>query len=131
MPSTQSSLTLEARTCPEFTTDAFEIEPWPSTLTPQNSLGPLYLEPPLLSTEPPAKEEQLPAKEEQLQVVEVKEEVKERRRKKGKAGRAAKIWCHFYLEPLMLQEHFDVNKKIIGHGGANTRRIFEETGETS
>ena len=28
----------------------------------------------------------------------------------------------------MLRTGFDVNKKIIGHGGTNTKRIFEKTG---
>ncbi|CAE7560609.1 unnamed protein product [Symbiodinium natans] len=39
-----------------------------------------------------------------------------------------KIWCHFFIDPVMLRNGFDVNKKLIGHGGANTKRIYEETG---
>ncbi|OLP84838.1 hypothetical protein AK812_SmicGene34240 [Symbiodinium microadriaticum] len=41
---------------------------------------------------------------------------------------AQKIWCHFFIDPTMLRNGFDVNKKLIGHGGANTKRIYEETG---
>lgn len=48
--------------------------------------------------------------------------------KKNKKKNVSKIWCHFYLEPTMLHSGFDVNKKIIGHGGTNTKRIFEKTG---
>eukprot|EP00438_Fugacium_kawagutii_P033450 Skav223161 [mRNA] locus=scaffold3747:19709:23234:+ [translate_table: standard] len=42
--------------------------------------------------------------------------------KKNKKKNVSKIWCHFYLEPTMLRSGFDVNKKIIGHGGTNTKR---------
>ena len=50
---------------------------------------------------------------------------KERSKKKKNVS---KVWSHFYLDPTMLRSGFDVNKKIIGHGGANTKRIFEKTG---
>lgn len=52
---------------------------------------------------------------------------KEKPEKKKKKN-VSKVWSHFYLEPTMLRSGFDVNKKIIGHGGANTKRIFEKTG---
>ncbi|CAK9020254.1 unnamed protein product [Durusdinium trenchii] len=55
-------------------------------------------------------------------------EDKQTRRPGAKKKPAPKIWCHFYLEPQMLRTGFDVNKKIIGHGGTNTKRIFEKTG---
>ena len=48
--------------------------------------------------------------------------------KEKKKKHVSKVWSHFYLEPSMLPSGFDVNKKIIGHGGANTKRIFEKTG---
>eukprot|EP00435_Cladocopium_sp_Y103_P015952 s215_g3.t3 len=48
--------------------------------------------------------------------------------KQKKKKKYYKFWCHFYLEPSMLCPGFDVNKKIIGHGGANTRLIFQQTG---
>jgi len=38
-----------------------------------------------------------------------------------------KLWCHLYLDDAMLIKGFDMNKKIIGHGGQNTRRIYELT----
>lgn len=49
-------------------------------------------------------------------------------KKNGKKKTVSKIWCHFFLDPTMLRHGFDVNKKVIGHGGANTKRIFEKTG---
>ena len=49
-------------------------------------------------------------------------------KKNGKKKTVSKIWCHFFLDPTMLRHGFDVNKKIIGHGGTNTKRIFEKTG---
>lgn len=63
---------------------------------------------------------------------EVQEEGKDGRDKekseKKKKKNVSKVWSHFYLEPTMLRSGFDVNKKIIGHGGANTKRIYEKTG---
>jgi len=38
-----------------------------------------------------------------------------------------KLWCHFYLDPVMLMKGFDLNKKIIGHGGSCTKGIFDAT----
>jgi len=39
-----------------------------------------------------------------------------------------RLWCHLYLNPEMLRPGFDLNKKIIGHGGCCTRRIHDATG---
>ncbi|CAJ1357313.1 unnamed protein product [Effrenium voratum] len=49
-------------------------------------------------------------------------------RTRGKRHPPAKIWTHFFIEPSMLRNGFEVNKKLIGHGGANTKRIYEKTG---
>jgi hypothetical protein len=38
-----------------------------------------------------------------------------------------RLWCHFYLDPSMLEPGFDLVKKIIGRGGCNTRGIFDAT----
>mmetsp|Transcript_137801 Transcript_137801/g.237886 ORF Transcript_137801/g.237886 Transcript_137801/m.237886 type:complete len:660 (-) Transcript_137801:59-2038(-) len=38
-----------------------------------------------------------------------------------------RLWCHLYINPCMLQEGFDLVKKIIGRDGCNTKRIYEET----
>jgi len=44
------------------------------------------------------------------------------------AGRArSKLWCHLYLDRTMLRKGFDLNKKIIGRGGENTKGIFDTT----
>ena len=59
---------------------------------------------------------------------EANEEIKDVKNDKKKKKTINKTWCHFYVEPTMLRSGFDVNKKIIGHGGANTKRIFEKTG---
>lgn len=55
-------------------------------------------------------------------------DVRDTEKEKKKKKHVSKVWSHFYLEPSMLPSGFDVNKKIIGHGGANTKRIFEKTG---
>jgi len=39
-----------------------------------------------------------------------------------------RLWCHLYLNPEMLRPGFDLNKKIIGHGGCCTRGIHDATG---
>jgi len=39
-----------------------------------------------------------------------------------------KVWCHFYLDEAMLETGFNMSKRIIGTGGANTRGIFDTTG---
>jgi len=39
-----------------------------------------------------------------------------------------KLWCHLYLDTEMLKPGFDLNKKIIGHGGNCTKAIYEATG---
>lgn len=46
----------------------------------------------------------------------------------GERETDARLWCHLYLNPVMLQPGFDLSKKIIGRGGCNTRSIFETTG---
>jgi len=38
-----------------------------------------------------------------------------------------KIWCHIFLDDSMIWNGFDLNKKLIGHGGSGTRKIFEAT----
>eukprot|EP00930_Biecheleria_cincta_P090884 TRINITY_DN8036_c0_g2_i1.p1 TRINITY_DN8036_c0_g2~~TRINITY_DN8036_c0_g2_i1.p1 ORF type:complete len:439 (-),score=94.22 TRINITY_DN8036_c0_g2_i1:71-1387(-) len=52
------------------------------------------------------------------------------RKNSGKASRRRmppKVWCHFFIDPLMAKSGFELNKKVIGHGGANTRNIFDKT----
>eukprot|EP00930_Biecheleria_cincta_P072075 TRINITY_DN59515_c0_g1_i1.p1 TRINITY_DN59515_c0_g1~~TRINITY_DN59515_c0_g1_i1.p1 ORF type:complete len:457 (+),score=80.84 TRINITY_DN59515_c0_g1_i1:63-1433(+) len=51
-----------------------------------------------------------------------------RKRTKPKKTRCvAKIWCHFYLDEEMTRNGFELNKKVIGHGGVNTRSIYQQT----
>lgn len=38
------------------------------------------------------------------------------------------LFCHLHIDPQMLEHGFDVNKKIIGRGGTNTKSIFTNTG---
>jgi len=45
----------------------------------------------------------------------------------GRRARHPKLCCHFYLDENMLHSGFDLNKKLIGHGGANTKKIFQAT----
>lgn len=44
-----------------------------------------------------------------------------------RGSRCNRLWCHVYLDPLMLEPGFDLVKKIIGRSGCNTRKIFEAT----
>eukprot|EP00931_Biecheleriopsis_adriatica_P114778 TRINITY_DN9068_c0_g1_i5.p1 TRINITY_DN9068_c0_g1~~TRINITY_DN9068_c0_g1_i5.p1 ORF type:complete len:239 (-),score=54.08 TRINITY_DN9068_c0_g1_i5:1-612(-) len=46
---------------------------------------------------------------------------------KSRSRKATKRWCHLYINPVMLQEGFELSKKVIGHAGYNTRRIFQAT----
>merc|ERR1712060_856530 len=39
-----------------------------------------------------------------------------------------KLWCHLYLDENMLRPGFNLNKKIIGHGGNCTKSIYDATG---
>merc|ERR1712166_1639750 len=40
-----------------------------------------------------------------------------------------KLWCHFHLgEDMIAKRSFELNKKIIGRGGCNTKAIFDATG---
>lgn len=49
-------------------------------------------------------------------------------RRSGRGGLARnRLWCHVFLDPLMLEAGFDLVKKIIGRSGCNTRKIFEAT----
>lgn len=49
-------------------------------------------------------------------------------RSTNRRAQKGKLWCHLYLHDMMLVKGFDMSKKIIGHGGQNTRRIYELTG---
>jgi hypothetical protein len=42
-------------------------------------------------------------------------------------ARRSRLWCHLYLNPVMLEPGFDLVKKIIGKEGCNTRSIFDCT----
>ena len=49
------------------------------------------------------------------------------RRERNRAP--SKLWCHLYLdEGTLAQDAFNLNKKIIGHGGNFTKDIFVDTG---
>mmetsp|Transcript_39989 Transcript_39989/g.72498 ORF Transcript_39989/g.72498 Transcript_39989/m.72498 type:complete len:337 (-) Transcript_39989:53-1063(-) len=51
------------------------------------------------------------------------------RRPRGGRHRAiSKLWCHLYIDAIMRKPGFDLNKKVIGTGGGNTRKIFDATG---
>mmetsp|Transcript_23527 Transcript_23527/g.42427 ORF Transcript_23527/g.42427 Transcript_23527/m.42427 type:complete len:360 (+) Transcript_23527:69-1148(+) len=50
-----------------------------------------------------------------------------RRSRGGRRSQQLKVWCHFFLDDVMLWNGFDLNKKLIGHGGGNTKKIFEAT----
>eukprot|EP00928_Gymnodinium_smaydae_P093633 TRINITY_DN7792_c0_g3_i1.p1 TRINITY_DN7792_c0_g3~~TRINITY_DN7792_c0_g3_i1.p1 ORF type:complete len:550 (-),score=64.03 TRINITY_DN7792_c0_g3_i1:365-1942(-) len=39
-----------------------------------------------------------------------------------------KLWCHIFIDQVMLKRGFDLTKKIIGRAGVNTRAIYEATG---
>eukprot|EP00747_Dinoflagellata_sp_TGD_P088626 gnl/TRDRNA2_/TRDRNA2_164072_c0_seq1.p1 gnl/TRDRNA2_/TRDRNA2_164072_c0~~gnl/TRDRNA2_/TRDRNA2_164072_c0_seq1.p1 ORF type:complete len:200 (-),score=34.08 gnl/TRDRNA2_/TRDRNA2_164072_c0_seq1:304-903(-) len=45
-----------------------------------------------------------------------------------KTTKSQKLWCHLYISEQMLVKGFDLVKKIIGHGGCNTKSIYEATG---
>jgi len=40
---------------------------------------------------------------------------------------ADRLWCHLYIDKVMLADGFDLVKKIIGREGCNTRTIYNET----
>lgn len=49
------------------------------------------------------------------------------RRANKKKRQQPKTWCYFFIDPVMCRPGFQLSKKVIGHGGNNTRRIFEQT----
>jgi len=51
---------------------------------------------------------------------------KERPRRAG--SNSTRLWCNFYINEDMQRRGFELNKKIIGHGGQGTKRIFDATG---
>eukprot|EP00930_Biecheleria_cincta_P051234 TRINITY_DN3638_c0_g1_i3.p1 TRINITY_DN3638_c0_g1~~TRINITY_DN3638_c0_g1_i3.p1 ORF type:complete len:433 (-),score=83.62 TRINITY_DN3638_c0_g1_i3:316-1614(-) len=50
-----------------------------------------------------------------------------RRAKVGRRHVRPKVWCCFFIDSVMCRPGFQLIKKVIGHGGNNTRRIFEKT----
>lgn len=42
--------------------------------------------------------------------------------------RLKRLWCHLFLDPVMLSPGFEMAKKIIGARGGNTKSIHEATG---
>jgi hypothetical protein len=46
---------------------------------------------------------------------------------RGRRGSGDRLWCHMFVDPLMLKPGFDLVKKLIGKNGCNTRGIFEST----
>lgn len=54
-------------------------------------------------------------------------QTRRKRTKPYKKQRITKIWCHFYLDEEMTKNGFDLNKKVIGHGGIHTRSIYQQT----
>eukprot|EP00930_Biecheleria_cincta_P051232 TRINITY_DN3638_c0_g1_i1.p1 TRINITY_DN3638_c0_g1~~TRINITY_DN3638_c0_g1_i1.p1 ORF type:complete len:443 (-),score=82.92 TRINITY_DN3638_c0_g1_i1:312-1640(-) len=50
-----------------------------------------------------------------------------RRAKVGRRHVRPKVWCYFFIDPVMCRHDFRLSRKVIGHGGNNTRNIFEQT----
>lgn len=51
-----------------------------------------------------------------------------KRAKKAQKEVRRKLWCHVHIDPVCLQLDNSFNKKVIGRGGENTRRINDLTG---